>query len=199
MPRAHLIFVGDYVDRGDNSAAVLTRLQALEAAGQGQVICLKGNHEAMLLDFLDQPEAKGRRWLKNGGLQTLASFGVRGSGADFQALHAAFTQALPAGMVDWLRARPLIWQSGSLAVVHAAVDPTRALSDQSDRCLLWGHKAFFRRPHRAGGWVAHGHTIMDQATAQGGRISVDTGAYATQVLTAARVTPDGGVRFLQTP
>ena len=71
----HWVFVGDYVDRGPTSAEVLTRLMTPEGAG-GQVICLMGNHEKMMLDFLDHPIERGRRWLRNGGDRTMESFGV---------------------------------------------------------------------------------------------------------------------------
>mgnify|MGYP001951770689 CR=1 FL=1 len=72
-----LIFVGDYIDLGPDSAVVLTRMKELQEAFPDNVTCLMGNHEKMLLDFLDQPETRGVRWLKNGGLQTLASFCTR--------------------------------------------------------------------------------------------------------------------------
>ncbi|HCR94032.1 MAG TPA: serine/threonine protein phosphatase, partial [Oceanicaulis sp.] len=76
---ARLVLVGDYVDRGDDSAEVLRRLFRMQAdAGEEMMICLKGNHDQMLLDFLDDPQGTGPRWLRYGGLQTLASYGLQG-------------------------------------------------------------------------------------------------------------------------
>src|SRR6056297_3334458 len=72
-PDLQVICVGDYIDRGDHSADVLHILHA-----NADIICLKGNHEEMLLNFLEQPETYGRRWFRNGGLQTMASFGIAG-------------------------------------------------------------------------------------------------------------------------
>ena len=72
-PEAQVVLVGDLIDRGEQSAEVLRRV-----AGRGDLVCVRGNHEAMCLEFLDDPEAYGPRWLFNGGLQTLASFGVGG-------------------------------------------------------------------------------------------------------------------------
>jgi len=75
-PDAPRVFVGDYVDRGENSADVLRTLFALK--DDRKVVCLIGNHEDMMLGFIDDPEKKGARWLRYGGLQTLASFGIGG-------------------------------------------------------------------------------------------------------------------------
>ena len=72
-PDVPLIFVGDYIDRGDHSADVLRILQA-----RPDITCISGNHERMLLQFLQDPESEGPRWLRYGGLQTLASFGIAG-------------------------------------------------------------------------------------------------------------------------
>ena len=63
--------------------------------------------------------------------------------------------------------------------------------------MLWGHPEFERRPRRDGLWIAHGHTIVEEPAATGGRISVDTGAWTSERLTAAAVW-EGEVRFLQT-
>ena len=76
LPLQRLIFAGDYIDRGPDSAKVLIMLQQLTA--HGQAICLMGNHERMLLDVLDRPEMAGKRWLLNGGDATLASLGTVG-------------------------------------------------------------------------------------------------------------------------
>ncbi|GEM_PF-141009 len=188
--RAHdLVFVGDYVDRGDDSAAVLSRLQQLEDAAH--VTCLSGNHEQMLLGFLDDPAKNGRRWLRNGGLQTLASFGVGGvhetaAPEQMEKASRALKDAL-GPLQAWLRARPLSFASGNVLVVHAGVDPDRPLDAQEDKTLLWGHPKFLSSVRTDGHWVVHGHTIHDAAAAVDGRIAVDTGAYATGRLTAAAI------------
>ncbi len=198
-PQACLVFVGDFVDRGDQSREVLETLWSLQQERTGQAICLMGNHERMLLDFLDEPVAHGARWMRHGGLQTLASYRVgpaaaTAEGADWIAVRDWFREEL--GETEpWLRTLPLTWQSGNLAVVHAAVDPALALEDQSESVLLWGHPEFGKTLRTDGIWVAHGHTIIDQPRAEHGRISVDTGAYATGTLTAAFIN-EGMVTFL---
>lgn len=179
-----IVLVGDYIDRGEDSCAVLDRVMSTEG-----LTCLKGNHEAMCLGFIDEPERQGARWMRNGGLQTLASFGVPGSPdpADFPRMRDALARAMGDNRIDWLRALPLSDRIGNLFICHAGTDPARPVDDQDARTLLWGHRDFPDVARRDGIWVAHGHVIVDAPTGQDGRISVDTGAYATGRLTAALI------------
>jgi serine/threonine protein phosphatase 1 len=100
-------------------------------------------------------------------------------------------------MIGWLRSRPLWWQSGTVGVVHAAADPGLALDAQERVNLLWGHKDFQRKPRSDGLWIVHGHTIVAAPQAVGGRVAIDTGAYATGVLSGVAFG-DGGMRFIGT-
>ncbi|MEM1388310.1 MAG: metallophosphoesterase [Pseudomonadota bacterium] len=199
-PAARLVFVGDYIDRGEQTRAVLDWLQAYQArASARHPVFLMGNHERMCLDFIDNPEAAGARWLRNGGLQALASYGV-GMGAqqaDLAEMHRDLVAAMGEATLAWLRGLALSWRSGNVAVVHAALDPVMSFTMQPESVLLWGHPAFLRRPRGDGLWVVHGHTIVDAPYAAQGRIAVDTGAYGTGRLSAARIG-DGQVRFLST-
>jgi len=198
-----VVFLGDYVDRGDQSRDVLDMLMSVSETGSSPVHCLMGNHERMLLDALDDPDRAAPRWLRNGGLQVLAGFGIappRGPGADPGALRTmrdALENAMGAARIAWLRARPLSWRSGNVWALHAGADPHQPLDSQGDEILLWGHPAFRRSPRRDGQWVVHGHTIVEHPHTAEGRIAVDTGAYATGRLSAALIEC-GAVRFLQT-
>ncbi len=195
-----LVFLGDYVDRGDHSAQVLEKLFALARDFPDQVVCLMGNHERMMLEFLDDPAGRGTRWLRNGGLQTLASYrigglGERAGGEELMEACEALEQALPKGMEAWMRALPLRWQSGNICCVHAAMDPHLAPEDQARRTLLWGHPDFFTQAREDGVWAVHGHTIVANPERAGGRIAIDTGAYYSGRLTAAAISA-GECRFL---
>ncbi|WP_370160894.1 metallophosphoesterase [Limimaricola soesokkakensis] len=186
-PDHQIVLVGDYLDRGEDSRAVLEKLYA-----RSDLICLKGNHEAMCLEFMKDPERHGPRWLRNGGLQTLASFGVGGLGqgndpARLVAARDALAAALGAETLAWLQDLPLSWRSGNVAVVHAGADPELPLSLQQEQALLWGHPDFERVSRQDGVWLVHGHTIVDQVKRQKGRIAVDTGAYASGRLSAALI------------
>lgn len=195
-----LVFVGDYVDRGPDSAGVLRRLRALQASRSAPVICLGGNHEQMLLGFLDAPHRHYRPWLRHGGDATLRSYGIeppaaRASDADVETLRARLAKAIGADMQIWLRALPQIWRSGNVWVTHAGADPMVGLEVQDPHALIWGHPEFQTYSRTDGQWVVHGHTIVPSVQCQDGRISVDTGAYRTGRLSLLRVG-SGGVDLL---
>lgn len=196
-PNHQVVLVGDLIDRGEQSAAVMRRVME-----RPDLVVLKGNHEAMCLDFLDEPERKGLLWLRNGGLQTLASFGVGGLAISPgpEALRKASEQlkaAMGDEMIRWFRSRLMRWRSGNIAVVHAGADPGRPLEEQEEATLIWGHPRFGSEVRTDGMWVVHGHTILPEPVAGGGRIGVDTGAYATGRLTAALIE-EGKVAFTST-
>ncbi|MDT0681545.1 metallophosphoesterase family protein [Roseicyclus sp. F158] len=195
-----LLFLGDYIDRGDSSREVLEIIHRRVRADPENVIALRGNHEQMLLDFLADPEGRGPRWLANGGLQTLASFGVGlGGGAERDAGDAAvrLSETLgEAGLLSWLSDLPLSWRSGNVLAVHAAADPALPAGAQEPRTLLWGHPDFGTSPRPDGIWVLHGHVPVERPAAENGVIPADTGAYFSGQLTAAAISPGGGVRFL---
>jgi serine/threonine protein phosphatase 1 len=193
-----VVFVGDFVDRGEQSAEVLERLHGIARAAGEDAVFLTGNHERMMLDFLDDPAAKGARWMRYGGLQTLASYGIGGLGespSEAQALKArdALARAIGPDILGWLRALPTSFVSGNVAIVHAGANPEKPIPAQSEAALVWGHPAFRKIPRRDGVWVVHGHTIVDEVRPEAGRIGVDTGAYATGRLSAAVIGPDGSL------
>lgn len=197
---SRLVFVGDYIDRGDQSAQVLTRLYELSKTDP-ETVFLMGNHEEMMLSFLDDPAKSGNRWMRYGGLQTIASFGSfrlveHNTSEALVAARDGLKEAMPDGLESWLRDLPRFWKSGNLGVVHAGADPAKPLDAQDPKTLTWGHSDFGRRAREDGLWIAHGHTIFDMPQEKNGIISIDTGAYATGRLTAAHITA-GNVEFVQ--
>lgn len=203
---AEVVFVGDYVDRGPASADVLRFVSAMVQDFPQMVAGLAGNHEQMMLDFLADPSGKaGRRWLRHGGRETLASFGIGGGAisdtagaADLFDASGDLQEAMGPDLVTWLKAMPTRWKSGNLWVVHAAADPAVAMENQTDAVLKWGHGAFLSEERLDGQWVAFGHQPFEQPFAEAGKIAVDTGAVYGGALTAARVDPEGEIRFLST-
>ncbi|WP_245709736.1 metallophosphoesterase family protein [Ruegeria halocynthiae] len=193
-----LVFVGDYVDRGDYSAQVLRHLRHLSAGPDKRAVCLKGNHEDMLLGFLDDPGRMERVWLHNGGAQTLASFGLADIDlSEPEVVAARLRQAMGQQLLDWLLYQPLTWTSGNVTVVHAALDPSHPVNKQHARTCLWGHPQFPQKLRMDGQWIVHGHTIVAAPKIEHDVISIDTGAFATNQLTAAEISP-GSVRFIST-
>ena len=198
---ADIVTLGDYVDRGEDSRGVLDGLIALEAGIPGLLTAIMGNHEAMLLDFLDRPEERGARFLRYGGLQTLASFGVGGvtERARPDAIVKASEElraAMPDGMEDWVRALPLWKQFGNVVCVHAAMDPVVPPDLQERRSMLWGHPFFYKAARPDGLWVVHGHDVVEEPQVRQRRVSCDTGAYYSNRLTAAFIQPGQPVQFL---
>lgn len=190
-PDAHLLFVGDYIDRGEASARVIEMLM-----GMPEATCLMGNHERMCLDFLDNPEERGARWLRNGGLQTVASYGISGSQLELTKMRDALALAMGDTQINWMMQRPLYAKFGNLYAIHAGADPSLPIEEQGEKPLIWGHPQFRRQQRDDGHWVVHGHTIVDQPVIDQGRVSIDTGAYASGALTAAIFT-NSDVVFVQ--
>jgi serine/threonine protein phosphatase 1 len=198
-----VVFVGDYIDRGTDSAEVLHFMAQVTRDYPDRLIGLIGNHERMMLDFMTDPTGPAKRWLRYGGLQTLASFGIgRGLNADTKStgelLDAAgdLRDALGRDLVAWVEALPRAWNSGTLWVVHAGADPSVPMASQPERVLLWGSERFLKEDRKDGLWVAFGHQPFEEPFAEAGRIAVDTGAVYGGQLTAARIDPDGMTSFL---
>ncbi|MBM7068979.1 serine/threonine protein phosphatase [Actibacterium sp. 188UL27-1] len=197
---ADLVFVGDYVDRGPDSAAVLNRLMALD--NEPYVTCLMGNHDLMMLRFLQNPDQRAAGWIGAGGQDTLFSFGLTtapqgpNAAARHQMVAENLRKAMPPNLEAWLAARPLWWQSGDVIVVHALTQPDKPMSAQSDEVLLWARPTRNQTPRSDGTWVIHGHTIVAEPRITPGHIAIDTGAYRGRPLTAV-VLGNGPPEFLQ--
>lgn len=195
-PDFPIVCVGDYVDRGDHSADVLRLLSE-----RPEIACISGNHEDMMLNFIQNPAQNGGRWLRYGGLQTLASFAVTdvseaSRGQDLVKARNALVDAMGDKLLSWLTRLPTRWQSRNLTVVHAAADPDLPMNEQTKHCLHWGHPNFRKKTRTDGMWIAHGHTIVSEAHVDQGRIAIDTGAYATGKLTVALIG-QGAIEFEQ--
>jgi serine/threonine protein phosphatase 1 len=171
---ATFVFLGDYIDRGTDSAGVVNYLIELQLHSAAPVIALKGNHEAMALEAIDGT-APQEHWLSQGGAATLASYGAMAAGE------------LPSAHVDWLRSLPLRHDDGLRLFVHAGIDPDRPLHRQREFDLLWIREPFLsdRRDH--GRLIVHGHTPVagDAPDLRNNRLNLDTGAVFGGPLTAA--------------
>jgi len=194
VDKARIIVLGDMVDRGPDSAAVVQRLYDMQTAEPERIICLMGNHERMMLDFMTSPDTN-ERWLRYGGDETVASYGLDTQEKP-EMLAQALSDTIPPKIVQWLTRLPLSWCADGLLAVHAAADPRVPATAQPERALLWGHRDFGRRARKDGLWVACGHVIVPEPVAAKGRIALDTGAWTTRVLTAGWLD-QGGLRFIQ--
>jgi serine/threonine protein phosphatase 1 len=185
------IFIGDYVDRGPSSRAVLDRL-ADRTQTHGTVL-LRGNHEDLLLQFLSDPTMLAE-WQRLGGLQTLLSYGLKppinASTAQQIELAAEFQHALPEAHRTLLRNMPPSFTCGDFLFVHAGVRPGVPIAEQSEKDLLWIRDEFLLSKAHFGKFVIHGHTPVVEPDLRSNRINIDTGAYATGRLTCIRIERD---------
>jgi serine/threonine protein phosphatase 1 len=196
---ATLVGLGDYIDRGPDSRRVIERL--IENPLGLTTVCLRGNHEKMLVDFMERPAEKGPVWLRYGAESTLLSYGVdfplsvsRLTPADYQALRDRLAETMPAAHLEFLRHLPTSATIGDFFFVHAGARPGRPLGDQREEDLLWIREGFADRDEPFEKVIVHGHTPVDQAYLGKHRINLDTGGYASDRLSV--LVLEGGERRL---
>lgn len=192
--RPLLIFCGDYVDRGPDSAAVLEAMIWLERRSDIEACFLKGNHEGALLCFLDDP-LNCAGWLRFGGAETLRSYGVEAPtpGDAFSCFGARdlLVQRMPLSHLRFLERLELMRVVGDYAFVHAGINPEIGLDSQREEDLLWIRYEFLDAEGPFEKIVVHGHSwVGDQPQILPHRIGIDTGAFATGVLSAIRLDGD---------
>jgi serine/threonine protein phosphatase 1 len=170
------VFLGDYIDRGPDSRGVVETIIELQTRLPGRVICLRGNHEALLLDALATGDM--RLWLFNGGDTTLDSYGIN----DRRDLGK-----LPPEHLTWFAALRTSYDDGLRFFVHAGVDPARALDDQTDHDLVWMREPFLSAERDYGRLIVHGHTPLrsGKPDLRRWRLNIDTAAVYGGRLTAA--------------
>lgn len=187
-PSAHtqLIFLGDLVDRGEDSRGVVERLMSL-AASSPNVRFLKGNHEELLIRVHDGDSRATGLFHRVGGRETMLSYGMSEAAydaLDLSELAAEIPRYIPAEHLEFLKAFDDWIEAGDYLFVHAGVRPGLALEDQEASDLRWIRREFTQHDGPFSHMVVHGHTISETVDAKPNRIGIDTGAFATGVLTA---------------
>lgn len=202
IPEAPLvaIYLGDYLDRGPLVRESLDEL-AHGLPDRFRTAYLRGNHEYLFLEFLKNPLVL-EGWLAIGAAATLLSYGVQPPGSGFSAEQATrvrdeLIMAMPEEHLRFLRLLKSNLRIGDYLFAHAGVHPGVNLKLQKEADLLWVRREFMDSKRDHGVRVVHGHTILDLPEVRPNRISLDTGAYATGVLTCA-VLEEDQVRFLDT-
>ncbi|OGO95641.1 MAG: serine/threonine protein phosphatase [Coxiella sp. RIFCSPHIGHO2_12_FULL_44_14] len=184
--RKILVTLGDYIDRGPGARRVIDTFLHLPIDGF-ETRHLKGNHEKMLLDFMEDPE-QGSVWLSNGGWATLLSYGFRASdlpknARELPRLRDCLLKKIPQAHWDFFKSLHLFYQLGDYYFVHAGVHPGVALESQTEDDLLWIREPFLSSEYDWGKIIVHGHSITHQPRKRFNRIGLDTGAFHTGVLT----------------
>ena len=178
-----VVMLGDYVDRGPDSRGVVEFLMALQR--RWPVVCLKGNHEELMIQAIADPANRRlERWLEYGGEQTLRSYGL-GKDDDLS--------GLPQEHLRWMASLPSTTGDKHRIYVHAGLAPGTPAHRQKEETFLWIRERFLQaRPGEFEAHVVHGHTPVwegkpDPAAPEllEHRTNLDTGAFATGVLTVA--------------
>jgi serine/threonine protein phosphatase 1 len=190
---ARFVFLGDYIDRGQHSREVVELLMEMQKAKPGQICCLRGNHEEMLISVREG--GNKALWLCNGGDTTLRSYGV--TSAD----------AIPDEHLVWYDSLPLFESDDQRFFVHAGIFPGVPLDQQDRDDMLWIREPFLSDPRDHGLYIIHGHTPLETGEPEywPNRLNLDTGAVFGGPLTAAVfddssagpiafITDDGTVR-----
>jgi serine/threonine protein phosphatase 1 len=184
-----VILLGDYIDRGPDSRGVIELLIALQR--RWSVICLKGNHEALMLQAIEEPDGpRFEQWFELGGDRTLESYGLK-PGDDLAG-------RLPGEHLAWLSELPSIARDQHRIYVHAGLAPGATHQSQDDETRLWIRERFLRGvPGDFEAHIVHGHTPIWAGKPDAGepellehRTNLDTAAFATGVL-AVGVFDDG--------
>ena len=181
-----LIFLGDLVDRGPDSAGVVDRVERLMEQRAG-VRLLLGNHEEVFRAALDGSADAIRAFCRIGGRETMLSYGLTQEQYEllsYQEMQAALVERVPARHRAMLDLAEDVIEIGDYAFVHAGIRPGVALAEQATRDLRWIREPFLshHKPHDR--MIVHGHSISPTVEITPARIGIDTGAYVHGVLSA---------------
>lgn len=178
--RVLYVFLGDYIDRGNQSCQTIDRL--VQHAAEHECVFLRGNHERIALNCLSDP-TKIEQWLRLGGTETLFSYGVApdviANSKQAVSIQSAFHNALPQAHFRFFRALRNSFWCGDFYFAHAGVKPSIDLDQQKESDLLWIRSEFLSSTKDFGKIVVHGHTPTLEIEFRPNRINIDTGAFAT--------------------
>jgi serine/threonine protein phosphatase 1 len=199
LSKIGLVFLGDLIDRGPDSAGVVERLCSLRHF-PAKALFLMGNHEEVLLRVLNAEPGLAYDWLGFGGDACAESYGVPAAALQAmseQSIAERLRAAIPPRHIEFLQGFGDTFGFGGYLFVHAGIRPGVPIEEQQPQDLRWIRQPFLSDAHDHGCIVVHGHTISDGVDRRTNRIGIDTGAYRTGILTAA-VIEGSEVRFLAT-
>lgn len=180
-----VVFLGDYIDRGPESARVVAKVKAMQESGAA--IALRGNHEQMMVDAyrsgpnsLDWP-----MWWYQGGRETALSY-------------SKSTQRVPDEIVGWASLLPISFESpiSNHLFVHAGIRPEVPLPHQDEEDLLWIRDEFLDWEGEHPYVIVHGHTPVIEPTVRKNRIGIDT-VLMSGFVSALRIDPDADPKIIR--
>jgi serine/threonine protein phosphatase 1 len=188
---ALLLHIGDFVDRGPDTAGVIDRLIGGSPVAGTEMINILGNHESTMLDALAGERAAATDWLFAGGRAALESYGI-----DPESPREQWAERIPLSHRGFLRGLLLIYREGGYAFVHAGVRPGIPLAEQACEDLLRSRQQFLYSEADFGAVIVHGHTPVKAPVIRNNRIAIDTGAVFGGKLTCLVLEADR-LGFLQ--
>ena len=168
---AVLLHIGDYVDRGADTAGVLRRLLRGPPAAGLQVVNLVGNHDETMLHALSGDRPAATDWLFAGGRPALESYGI-----DPDSPRESWPENVPPEHLDFLRGLTLTHREGGYFFVHGGIRPGVPLDRQAREDLLRMRQPFLYSEMDFGAVVVHGHSPVKEPVVRHNRIAIDTGA-----------------------
>lgn len=188
-----IVFLGDLVDRGPDSAGVIERAMALKEELGDAVRFLAGNHEEVMLGAATGDEKLLRFFCRIGGRETILSYGLSREEyleLDVPQLAARMPSLIPQRHLDFLAAFEDRIVIGDYAFVHAGIRPGVPIDEQRPKDLRWIREEFILEEEPFEKIIVHGHTISERVNECPNRIGIDTGAYNSGVLTALALEGD---------
>ncbi|MCR9079570.1 MAG: serine/threonine protein phosphatase [Hyphomonadaceae bacterium] len=192
--RPHLVFLGDYIDRGFQSRDVISTLIELGRDDTFETVFLKGNHEQAMLRFLHDHKI-GPDWANFGGRETLISYGISPPKSvnavdEWQEIQQELVKTIPPQHVEFLEKLAVSHKIGPYGFVHAGVKPGVPYEQQTDEDRMWIRDEFLNAKDKEDLFIVHGHTPVNAPYSDHRRVNVDTGAYFTGRLTAVKIEGD---------
>ncbi|KAJ55698.1 hypothetical protein ACMU_13505 [Actibacterium mucosum KCTC 23349] len=184
---AMILLIGDIVDRGPHSAQLIDHLMSPTRPNVTRIV-LRGNHEDMMLRFLDDPRGN-MAWLAHGGRETLASYGAVEDAIvsnDSKRLKNLVASIFPPSHRAFLESLPVCLTVDRYVFCHAGFDPKKPMENQTAKDFMWSDPS--KLDTHDSDWVCvHGHVPVGDVTESSSRIAIDTGAYATGRLSAVKL------------
>ena len=200
-----LIYLGDYIDRGPKIKETIQALLDFQPNNFQQIFLL-GNHEQMMLDFINNVPDSLYLWISNGGNETLNSYGIKGTAflnnetKSNETIRNEFVNNIPKNHLQFFNNLTLSHQWGEYFFVHAGIDPDIPLDKQDKNTLIWQRRSkFFSNTKVLEKIIVHGHTPQPKIENLANRINLDTGAFYTGILSCLIIdTKTGKKQFIST-
>ena len=175
QPDDKLIFLGDYIDRGPKSYEVVQHLLSLP---KEQTIFLKGNHEDLMLEYMEGSYDAYKCWIRNGAMETIRSYN-RALGGDMESEFS-----LPQEHIDFYNNLKICYETDDYFFVHAGLNPYKPMTEQSDNDMLWIRDIFITSNKLpTDKRVIFGHTPLKKPLVRDNKIGIDTCCFHTGKLT----------------